>query len=145
MIIQPLLQEQTFAQGGATHVAIVYHPDLTDAVAGEAQVINLAAVVAKINMQLVHAKLVTPFSASADPANNSTAVIVGDSNSTNRYLTTMELNAAAPVYEQLGVAANRTYTAADNVTATFTPAGGKTLLALDAGEVHFYLKQIDGR
>lgn len=82
-------------------------------------------------------KVVTPFAFSG--ANNGTLVwTVGDAGSANRYVASTDLKGS--VTYQVGTIANYpyVYTAASQITATFT-AATQAINLLNAGEVHLYL------
>jgi len=130
----------------ANYVAIVTWQDLTDATASEAQVLNLCPIDVKMAVGVKKVELKTEFANSADTANNSTALTVGDTATANSFLTSMELNLnGTTVYLKEGTSTKTVYTATDNLKATFTPATGKTLASLTQGEVHIYVRIEDAR
>lgn len=141
-----LKEEEMVLHQGATHIAIVTHTDLTEATANTAQVIALMTVAAKMAVGCVKAVLKTPFTDASDAAFNTTAVTVGDGNSANALLTSMELNSnGTEVFLKFGTATQTVYTGADTVDITFNSMADKALVDIDAGEVHIYLKLTDAR
>jgi len=141
-----LKQEEVIANEGATHKAILTHADLTETAVSTAQTIGLASLSAKMSAKCLKAQLITPFSCSTDSANNSTALEVGDDGSVARLLASMELNEnGTEVFLKKGTGTDYVFTAANYVDAYVTPASGKALSALDAGEVHIFLQITDGR
>ena len=83
--------EETAARGGANLGVELTAADLTTA--SGAQTTALFDVAAKMGVRLVCLELVQPF-VSSDGTLTSTAVVVGDDGSTNRFLTITELNEA---------------------------------------------------
>lgn len=104
-VFQPLQQNEAAAWGGATHVAIITHEDLTETTDSTAQTLtNVVQMLTNQIVELVAARVVTPFSDSANTTNNpTTTVTVGDGTDTDLYLTSMEVNSYTNmVYLKLG-------------------------------------------
>jgi hypothetical protein len=109
--------------------------------AGAAGTITLLTALAGYVITAVAARLVTPFQAAGDAANNSTALTIGKSGTLNQLLASTELNANG---SYVGVATQPStvpagYSVDTPIVATFTPVAGKTLAALTAGEVDVFI------
>lgn len=144
MRIEPLSNVESAANDGATHRAIVKHTDLTETAAATAQAVTLTAVQAKMSVAVKRIELKQAFEATADAANNSTALTLGDVGSANRFVTSTELNKnGTEVFLSHGTGTTQLYTGAETVKATFTPGAGKTLAALDRGELWVYLRIVN--
>ena len=136
------LPANTKAATGYTHKVVLTHTDLTTATANTAQTIELLSVAAGDVVTDAAVKVVTAFSDASDTAYNTTTLIVGDDGTTNRFVTSQELNvnAAAEVLYKAGTnTAPHAYTAANTVDAVFGSMAAKSLSDIDAGEVHIYL------
>ncbi len=142
MDIQGITVEETALHGGANLRVIITHDDLTQATAATAQTLEVLKVANGQLVDLTDMQLVTPFEDTADAANNTTPITVGDGASTARYLASTELNLnGTEVLRKTGTGTRFQYTAADTVDVVFTaPAAGKTLAALNKGELHLYLR-----
>lgn len=139
-----LIEEQQANNGGFTHVAVIDADDLTMATANTVQDITLGTVPKGWVINKVMARLVTPFQDVSDAAYNSTTLIVGDAGSSNRYITSSQLNLNGteityPVYN------NTAYqvTADTAIVAEFGSMSAKSLSNLDKGEVHIFFQLID--
>ena len=135
------LPAETKAATGYTHKAVITHSDLTEATANTAQTIELLDVAAGDVVHTAAVKVVTAFSDASDTAFNSTTLIVGDDGSTNRFVTSQELNVngSEVLYKAATNTAPHAYTAANTVDAVFGSMAAKSLSDIDAGEVHIYL------
>lgn len=135
-----LLPEQNF--GGFTHLVKIDHTDLTQASTATAQTIEAIAVKRGDVVHRVASRLITPFQDTGDAANNTTAIEVGDGGDTDRFLTSTELNVnGTEIFTKGGTGTQQGYNSADTIDVLFlAPTTGKTLLALNAGEVHIYLE-----
>lgn len=124
-----------------THKIVLTHEDLTTATANTAQTIALLSVEAGDVVTHAASKLVTAFSDASDSAFNTTTLIVGDDGSTNRFLSSTELNEnGTEVYYKAGTnTAGFAYTAANTVDAVIGSMAAKSLSDIDAGEVHIFL------
>ena len=133
------LPAETKAATGYTHKAIVDHTDLTEATANTAQSITLLTLATG---DVVHSgayKLVTAFQDTADSAFDTTAVTLNAAGSALISATETNLNAASEVFYKAHTAtAPLTATSASTVAASFAAESGKSLSALNAGEVHFF-------
>lgn len=135
------LPAETKAATGYTHKVIITHSDLTEAAANTAQTIELLDVAAGDVVHTAAVKLVTALADSSDTAFNSTTLIVGDDGSTNRFVTSQELNVngSEVLYKAATNTAPHAYTAANTVDAIFGSMAAKSLSDIDAGEVHIFL------
>lgn len=136
---------QEAAETGASHKGRVLFSDFTTA--GNTQTLNLSVVKAKQAARLMFARLKTTFK-SADAALLSSAITVGDSGSANRFLLSMELNDAAPVWLQGGVALNpiyNVYTVDDNLQVAMTNTAAKNVNTFTQGEVELFFNLVDAR
>lgn len=135
------LPAETKAATGYTHKVVITHEDLTQASANTAQTIELLDVAAGDVVHTAAVKLVTAFSDASDTAFNSTTLIVGDDGSTNRFVTSQELNVngSEVLYKAATNTAPHAYTAANTVDAIFGSMAAKSLSDIDAGEVHIFL------
>ena len=102
-----------------------------------------------MGVELTGMELVTAF-VSSDATLLSTAVVVGDGSSTNRFLTSTELNAAGTeVFLKGGApalsAVPYVYTADDTVDVVVTGTAAKLLNTHTAGKVRFYFTVTDAR
>lgn len=147
MQVHPLPAE-TRALTGATHLGVIEYTDLT--AAGNTQSFNLAVIAASMGMLVQFVRLAEAF-VSSDPTLISTAVVIGDAGSANRFVTSTELNAAAatPVYLKAGALASpsamQLYTAAGTLIVAFTGTAAKLLNSHTAGKLLVFFKQVDGR
>ena len=135
------LPANTQAATGYTHKIVLTHEDITEAAANTAQTIELLDVAAGDVVHTAAVKLVTAFSDASDTSFNSTTLIVGDDGSTNRYVTSQELNVngSEVLYKAATNTAPHAYTAANTVDAVIGSMAAKSLSDLDAGEVHIFL------
>lgn len=149
MTLEPLGIEEMAATGGATHKATITHEDLTDTDA--AQTLNLATLAAEMNARCLYSILKVPFEDKDDAALASVTFTIDDTASGAAGLMAsaeccvhgteigVKTGVAAPTSWTTG------YTAADTITATVACTAGKTLAALDKGELWVYLQIGDGR
>lgn len=89
------IPEQSKADFGATHVAVLKYSDLTastNLAAGSYVVSNLCVLAAKQSVEMVAMVLITPFVDTATNAHNSTTMKVGDTADDDAFLTSTELN-----------------------------------------------------
>lgn len=135
------LPAETKAATGYTHKVILTHEDLTETTANTAQTIELLDVAAGDVVSSAAVKVVTKLEDASDNAFNTTTLIVGDGDSTNRYIASQELNknGTAVLYKANANTVPNAYTAADTVDAVFGSMAGKKLSDIDAGEVHVFL------
>ena len=135
------LPAETKAATGYTHKVIITHEDLTTATANTAQTIELLSVAAGDVVNTAAVKVVTAFSDASDTAYNTTTLIVGDDGTTNRFVTSQELNVNGTevLYKAATNTAPHAYTAANTVDAVFGSMAAKSLSDIDAGEVHVFL------
>lgn len=142
--VKPLGTEERLAHGGATHVAVITHEDLTETTANTAQTIALMNVANKVAVECVYTDLITPFKDASDAAFNTTTLIVGDDGSTNRLLASQEMNKnGTEVDMKVGTGTCYVFTADNTVDAIVGSMAAKSLSNIDTGEVHIYLKVID--
>ncbi|HYD00307.1 MAG TPA: hypothetical protein VEB22_03705 [Phycisphaerales bacterium] len=141
MRVSPLSAHEAALQN-ANLVVEIDHTDLTEAAANTAQTIPLFAVPANnVLVECVRSELVVPFEDTSDTAHNSTAVVVGDGGSTNRLLTSTQLNRnGTEVYEKAGTGTKHNYTSADTVDAVFTPNSADALASLNKGKLKLYFQ-----
>lgn len=132
----------------ATHVCEIDHTDLTQATAATAQTIALFSVTAnQHNVECVRFELLVPFQDTADAANNTNTVEIGDGGDTDRLLTATQVNVnGTEVYNKSGTGTKFVSTSDDTIDATFAaPTTGKTLLALNRGLLRLYFRISDRR
>lgn len=137
--------EEQNAHGGASHVAILTHADLTEETANTAQAIAIADVNDKVSVEVVETILKTPFQDASDAAFNTTALEVGDGSDVDRLLVSQELNVNGTEVDRKEGTGTYQYTASDTVDANFNAMSAKALNDIDTGEVHIYLRVIDHR
>jgi hypothetical protein len=137
------LPEQTKAAIGATHVATVTYADLTETNSATAQAITVATIPAYHAVEGVIAVLKTAFY--GDSTNiSSTVITVGTATSASIYLGDMEVNSnGTEEWLKWGTGTNEVYTNETDLVITFTPTGIDGMSELTAGEILFYLKDID--
>ncbi len=130
---------------GASHLVVITSADLTQTTAATAQTLVPMALPAGCVASLAGARLVTPFADSADAANNSCTITVGDAASANRYLAATQVNANGSfVTVAAGVLTALGYPAAGELRVAFSaPPAGKTLAALNKGELHLFVRVVD--
>ena len=135
------LPAETKAATGYTHKVIITHDDLTMATANTVQTIELLSVAAGDVVNTAAVKVVTAFSDASDTAYNTTTLIVGDDGTTNRFVTSQELNVNGTevLYKAATNTAPHAYTVANTVDAVFGSMAAKSLSDIDAGEVHVFL------
>jgi hypothetical protein len=167
------LPNESKADMGATHVAVITSADLAGATTNTCTITNVVTA-AKQGYELVAMVLVTAFVDNATNAHASTAIIVGDGDDDNLYLTSTELNSvgtevflkygrdaeAVTITNVVGTTTNtyivrsaesvaapaygqKLYTAAGAITTTFTGTAAYALSTLDAGEVRLYFRVKD--
>lgn len=115
----------------------VAHGDLTDAVNGEAQAINLdTALPANARIVGVALKLATPFTGGGAA---SVALDIGTAGDADAIVDGADVLAAAvdgqASTQPSGIAPNKHFAAGGQLLATFTPDGGAALLGLTAGSL----------
>jgi hypothetical protein len=144
MKITPLgLQEQA-ARGGNYEVEYS-HEDLTEAAANTAQTLTVT-IAAKMSAQVVEHVIDVPFKDASDAAFNSTTVIVGDGGSTNRLLTSTELNEnGTEVLFKKGTGTDYVFTADDTIDITIASMAAKSLSDIDTGRARLLLNIQDRR
>jgi len=143
-LIPLLIEEQQANDAGFTHFVSLGPNDLTETTADTPQDISLGTVPAGwiINKSMV--VLVTPFKDASDAAFNTTAMVVGDAGSANRYVTSTQLNEngteiTLPKYN----ATSYQVTADTEILANIAAMAAKSLSDIDTGEVHIFLQLID--
>jgi hypothetical protein len=142
--ITPLMLEEIASNGGFTHIAIVTADDLTEATANTAQDVSLGTVPKGWIINKTMARLVVPFEDKSDAAFNTTALVVGDAGSANRYITSAQMNRNGTeiTIPQYNNTAYQT-TAATEILANFAAMSAKSLVNIDKGEVHIFFQLID--
>jgi len=141
--ILPLTVTEQASNDGLNWQFVVDADDLTQATAATGQTINLRPLAVGDIVRYVVTDLKTPFQNTADTANNTTTVSVGDTGSATRFTAAQETNANGTfVHEAQGpTTAVAPYTAADTLQINFgAPATGKTLKSINVGEIHVYAK-----
>ena len=131
------------APRGFSYRFVVDHTDLTESTANTAQNVTLVTLPANSVVLRAATYLKTPFQDTADAAFNSTALIVGDSGDTDRYITSQQLNVNGTEVLAKAHASSTTpwaYESATAVVANFASMSAKNLAALNAGEVHIFLE-----
>lgn len=127
---------------GFTHMVEITHDDLTQSTNATAQTIQALPLNPGDLVQEVATKLVETFEDTADSANNTNTVEVGDDASSARFLAAQELNKNGSfVNYKAGTGTRLAYTAADTLDVKFNaPAAGKNLLALNKGKLHVFVR-----
>lgn len=139
------LNSQEQAASGWTDKVVITHADLTEATANTAQTIQMISVPAGAVVANAAYRLVTAFQDNDDNAFNSTTLIVGDGGDTDRFIVSKELNVDGTevLYWASSAATSSlpySYAAADTIDAVFGSMAAKSLVNLDAGEVHIFLR-----
>ena len=146
MRVTPLATNEIADNGGYTHIVSISHFDLTNTTNGGAQTLTLAALKAGDSILKVAWRAKTFFRDADDAAFVSTTMSVGNTaTGVTAHIAAIELNErGTEVRQGFTNTAVGPYTAADSITATFTPTAGKNLAALDEGEVEilFQLSRI---
>jgi hypothetical protein len=132
------LPAETKAATGYTHKAIVDHTDLTETTANTAQSITLLSLAAGDVVRSGAYKLVTPFQDTADAAFDVTPVTLNAAGSALISATETNVNGSEVLYKAHTATTPLTATSASTVAASFASEAGKSLSALNAGEVHFF-------
>jgi hypothetical protein len=144
MEIYQFTQEER-AKTGFTHRVKLTHSDLTETATNTAQTIQILPVTDGTLVDRVAMRLVTPFQDASDAAFNSNTLIVGDGGSTNRFLTSQQLNVNGT--EILGFAGTNTtgyvYLADDTVDVVIGSMSAKALVDIDVGEVWIFIRAVD--
>lgn len=136
--------EEVAANAGFTHKGIISHLTLVQSVANTAETVKLFRAIAGQIIQKMEVRLAVPFEDTADPAYDTTTLIIGDAGSTNRFITSQELNRNGT--EIVIPAFNNTayqYTADTDVNAIFGSKAGKSISNLNKGEVHIFVQILD--
>jgi hypothetical protein len=133
---------ETATEKHATHQWDMVAADLT--AAANTQTLSLINVMNKMGFELVGVELIRPF-VSSDGTLVSTAITMGDGGSANRFLASMELNAAGAFVSLKGGnlslnAVPYLYTVDDTVDVFVTGTGGKLLNTHTDGLARFYFK-----
>ena len=140
------LPTETAALLGYTHRVALTNKDLTQSTANTAQAITIRTAPIGLSVSDCAVRVKTPFKNSADAAFNSTTITVGDGGSAVRYIASTQVNANGAVVPFAVIpAANSSYvyTAADNITITFTPMAAKALSSLDTGELIVLFRMVE--
>ena len=140
---------ETAVEKGANFVAFIQASDLAAfTTAGAAGTLNLFSILGNAQgAELVHSDLITPFQNTADAANNTTQIEVGDAGNAARLLGETELNANG-TYVNLAFGTGTKYAPTANTVVTATlgaPAAGKKLSDLNVGKVALYFRIFDAR
>lgn len=139
-LVGQLQEVKTLADAGMTvqkKTVTVGHADLTDAVAGEAQAINIGTSLPN-NARIigVDMRALTPFTGGSV---SSVTCDVGTSGDVDALIDGADLQTAAvdggPATMPKGVRPNKTFASGGQLLATFYPDGGHALDALTAGSV----------
>lgn len=132
---------ETKASTGFTHKAIVTHSDLTVTTADADQTLELLSVAAGDVVEKAAIKLVTPFEDLSDTALNDTQVQLGDGGDTDRFVTATQVNdnGTEVYYKSHANTTAFAYTSADTVDLLVESMAAKSLVDIDAGELHVYL------
>lgn len=146
MIVQPLKHEEML-RTGATHLVEITHEDLTESSDATAQTLEAIDVAANDMVECMFAELVETFKESGESDTDSTELIVGDGNDTNRFMEAMEINGEASQDDRkLGTGTKLFYTSSDTVdveiTSDTSPSAAYALSELDQGIVHLYFRII---
>lgn len=143
--LMPLATQEVTAHGGFTHMAIITADDLNETTANTTQAISLSSIPIGAIIQKLEIRLQVPFQNTADPAYNTTTVIVGDVGSTNRFIASSELNLNG-IEIVVPIFTNTAYgplTAAEIILATFGSQSGKSLSNINKGELHVFVQILD--
>jgi hypothetical protein len=147
MKVSPLFNEEA-AQYDANLVVEFTHEDLTMVTDATAQTIPLFQVLANYQMvECVRFELIEPFENTAEAGNNTTAIVVGDDGSTNRLLTSTELNRnGTEVYIKAGTGTKHVF-AADNWVdmVVAAAAAGTNHAELNKGRAKLFFRVFDSR
>jgi hypothetical protein len=137
------------APRGFNHRIVVDHNDLTNSTNNTTQSLTLITLPAGTVVKSAAYFLKTPFELSTNTSFDLTTVIVGDSDDTDRYIPSRELNdnGSKVLYSSSHVGSTTTLphvtTASTAVNAVFTPKAANNLAQLDTGEIHIYLETAD--
>lgn len=137
---------QTGQAKGANLLVEIGHADLTETATATAQTLSPITLAANQAIFLVHAEVAENFEDTADAANNTNTVTVGDGGSATRFLASHQINAnGTPVAIKAGALTQPyLYTVADTVDFFFgAPTTGKTLAALNKGRYLAYFRVVD--
>lgn len=145
MVVDKLLNNAK--AGGYTYHVKLTHADLTETTANTAQTIELITVAQGSVVQSVAYNMPVAFKDASDVNLNSTTIIIGDGNSTSRFLASKELNVNGS--EVLAwVTANDVdtlpyaYLAADTIDATIGSMAAKSLSDIDTGEIDIFVNVV---
>lgn len=134
-------------KGGNFQATLTYLDLAAGTVAATALAVTAFTTLANVQgVELDHIEVPIPFQDTADAANNSTLLTIGDAGSAARHLASTELNLNG-TYKNLAYGTGTKYvpTADTPVLFTFTPPTGKTLAALKQGKLIAYFKIKDSR
>ena len=135
MIFRTLSTNEKAEAPGYSHIAEITADDLTQSTVTTVQTITLTAIRAGDQMMRVFWYLKRPLENTADVANNTTTVSVGDNAAVTTHLVAAEanLNGTEIIYRT----GNTTvlYTASDILTVTFTPKTGTALSVINRGDL----------
>ena len=144
MKLSPLPLESAVAEQ-ANFELLVTHEDLTETTANTAQTLTFP-IAAKMTVQCVRMILDEPFEDASDNAFNTTTVIVGDGGSTNRFLTSTELNVnGTEILLKLGTGTTLAYDTTDTIDLIFGSMAAKSLSDIDTGRARFLFRIHDER
>ena len=141
MFVYPLSSQESRLY---THKIVLTHADLTETATNTAQTIPVLSLAIGDVVSAAAYRLVTAFTDASDAAFNVTSITVGDGGAVARYIPSKELNSnGTEIINWATSQATSTipyaYLAADNVDVVFTSMAAKSLVDIDAGEVHIYL------
>jgi hypothetical protein len=131
------------AAHGFTHVVVLRHEDLTNTSASgtPTQTLELLNLAEGDLVQECAVRLKEKFQDTADAAQNSTTIEVGDGGDVDRFLASQELNVnGTEIVAKAGTGTQRAYTSADTLDVVVTGTASKALSDLNAGEAHIYLR-----
>lgn len=141
-----ILPTNTAAHDGFTHLCILTHEDLTEAVVDTEQIIPLLTVAAGDAVFRAAAVLRTAFADESDEAFDSTLIAVGET-TVDRFIASTEINGNGTevLYGVNPSTAAFVFAAADTIDISFALAeeSGKALVDIDTGELHVYLGLVD--
>lgn len=145
MQVRPLSTNERAETPGFTHVAQITADDLTQGTANTAQTITVCALKKNDIIGRVQDFVKTAFQNTADNAFNSDTRSIGDSASVTTHTTAAEANANGTVVpSKFSNTAVGPYTTTNVLTVTFNSMTGKSLSALNRGELIVLFQLIRG-
>lgn len=138
--MRPLQGHESVALNGYTHKGVILATDLTVAVDGTVQALDLGPIPDGSKIQIMVDALV-PFENTLEPANDTTTVSFGDTGSATSLLAAQQVNRnGTEITDMVEGNLSTVYAAVDTLKATFTPKAATQLAELNKGQLVYFVR-----